>query len=465
MKSSAVNSSVVQKEVEKLVSTAKEYLWPAFGRDASFFDLPVSLIRAGEGRYIIDSFGKRLLETNSCGAAANLGFNLPELMEAVSDQMNKIINTTPNQFAPTEPVVWLAEKLAAISPGSLKYTIFSSNGSDANETALKIARHYWKLMGKGTKYKVIHRYPGDYHGMSMSVSSASGHIFRRTPFEPLMTGFIAIHAPNCYRCPYDLAYPECNLLCARELRKVIEFEDPSTVACFITESTNTGLGIIPPPPGYMKMVRDICDEYEILLIADEVITGFARSGFWFECEKHGIVPDMLALGKNLSWGCGALAGTHVKSEIAEAFTGKNTLQHGYTFGGIGYLAAAGIAGIEYVEKHNLLTRASEIGDIMMRELNKIKDKSAVVGDVRVNGALVGVELVKDKKTKEIFADRIAVANLVNRVGREDGVLFNTSTWYGDIIWLLVALTMTNEELDMIFNAVDKAVAAVEKQFL
>lgn len=453
------------ERVEKLVSTAKEYLWPAFGRDASFFDLPVSLIDSGEGRYITDSFGNRLLETMSCGAAASLGFNLPELMEAVSVQMKKILNTTPNLFAPTEPVVLLAEKLAAISPGSLKYTIFSTNGSDANETAIKIARQYWKIMGKGTKYKIIHRYPGDYHGMSLSMSSASGHLFRRAPFEPLMAGFVAIHAPNCYRCPYNLTCPECNLLCAQELGKVIEFEDPSTIACFITESTNTGLGIIPPPPGYMKMVRGICDKYEILLIADEVITGFARSGFWFECEKHGIVPDMLALGKNLSWGCGALAGTHVKSEIAETFTGKDTLQHGFTFGGMGYLAAAGLAGIAYVEKHNLLARASEIGDKMSRELGAIKDKSAVVGDVRVNGALIGVELVKDKATKEIFADRAAVANLVNKVGRDNGVLFSCSTWYGDIIWLLVALTTTDEELDIIFNAVKKAVAAVEKQFL
>ena len=452
-------------EVDKLISTAKAYLWPAFGRDASFFDLPVSLIRIGEGRHIIDSFGNRLLETNSCGAAASLGFNLPELVAAVSGQMKKIINTTPNLFAPTEPVVWLAEKLAAISPGSLKYTIFSSNGSDANETALKIARHYWKVMGKGTKYKVIHRYPGDYHGMSLSTSSASGHLFRRVPFEPLMAGFIAIHSPNCYRCPYNLTCPECDLLCAQELRKVVEFEDPSTIACFITESTNTGLGIIPPPPGYMKMVRDICDEYEILLIADEVITGFARTGFWFECEKHGIVPDMLAIGKNLSWGCGPLAGTHVKSEIAEAFTGKNTFQHGYTFGGMGYLAAAGLVGIKYVEKHNLLARASEIGTIMSRELGAIKDKSPVVGDVRVSGALVAVELVKDKATKEMFPDCAAVANLVTKVGRDNGVLFNCSSWYGDVLWLLVALTMTDDELGMVFNAVDKVVAAVEKQFL
>ena len=451
-------------EVDKLVSTAKEYLWPAFGRDASFFDLPVSLIRAGEGRHIIDSFGNRLLESFSCGAAAPLGFNLPEIMEAVFDQMKKILNTTPNMFAPTEPVIWLAEKVASISPGSLKYTLFSSNGTDANEAAIKIARQYWKIVGKGTKYKVIHRYPGDYHGISLSMSSASGHPYRRVSFEPLMAGFVAIHAPNCYRCPYNLTCPECDLLCAQELRKVIEFEDPSTISCFIVEATNTGGGMIPSPPGYMKMVRDICDEYEILLIVDEVITGFGKTGFWFESEKHGIVPDMIAMGKGICSGCGPLAGTHVKSEIAETFTGKNTLQHGYTFGGMGYLAAAGLAGIDYIEKHNLLARALEIGDKMSREFGAITNRSSVVGDVRVNGVLAAVELVKDKATKEMFTDRVAVANLITKVGRENGVLFTCNHLYGDMIFLSIQLNMTDEELDLVFNAVDKAVAAVENQF-
>ena len=176
------------------------------------------------------------------------------------------------------------------------------------------------------------------------------------------------------------------------------------------------------------------------------------------------MPDMLALGKNVAWGCGALAATHVKSEIAETFTGKDTFQHGYTFGGTGYLAAAGLAGIEYVEKHNLLARAREIGEIMGKELEAIKDKSAVVGDVRSNAGLIAVELVKDKATKELFSDRAAVAGLIGKVSRENGVLLSCSTWYGDILWLMVSLTMTNDELGMVVNAVDKAVAAVEKQF-
>jgi adenosylmethionine-8-amino-7-oxononanoate aminotransferase len=452
-------------EIDKLVSTAKEYLWPAFGRDASFFGHPVSIIRSGQGRHIVDSFGNRLLETYSCSGGVPLGFNLPEIMEAVFDQMKRIINTTPYLFAPTEPVIWLAEKIASMSPGSLKYTIFGCNGTDANDTAIKIARHYWKIMSKSTKYKVISRYPRGYHGMSLSTASAGGQAVRRVPFEPLMAGFIHIHAPVCYRCPYNLSCPECGLLCAQEFRKIVEFEDPSTVACFIGEQTLGGGGIIPPPPGYMKMIREICDENEILLIADEIITGFGKTGFWFECEKEGIVPDMITIGKGMSWGCGPLAGTHVKSELAEVFTGENVLQHGYTFGGMGYLAAAGLAGIDYIEKHKLLERVSEISAQLSRELGTIKEKSPVVGDVRVNGVLAGIELVRNKATKEMFADRAAVANLIGKIGKDNGMLFTCSPRYGDILQLAIQFTMTDEELHLVFNTIDKAVAEVEKQFL
>ena len=450
-------------EADRLVSIAKEYYWPAFGRDASFLGRPASIFECGEGCFVTDIFGNRLLDAEASASASYLGFNPPEVLEAMTDEMKKLTNQAP-LLVNTPPSILLAEKIASISPGNLKYTIFGSNGTDANDAAVKIARQYWKIMGKGTKYKVIHRYPGDYHGMSLSMASASGHTFRRIPYEPLMAGFVAFHAPNCYRCPYNLSYPECDLLCAQEFRKVVEFEGPSTIACLISESTNTGLGIIPPPPGYMKMISDICHEYEILLILDEVITGVAKTGSWFECQKYDIVPDMITMGKAISAGCGPLAATHVKGEIAEVFSGENVLQHGYTFGGMGYLAAAGLAGINYVEKHGLLARASEIGAIMSRELGSIKDKSPVVGDVRVNGVLVAVELVKDKTTKEIFPNRFEIANLVNEVGRDKGVLLHCMTWYGDIMQMYLPLIISDEEISMVLNAIDRAVVEVERQF-
>ena len=447
----------------KLVTTAKKFLWPTFGRDAFFFDDPGSIVKSAEGRYVMDSFGNRLLETNSSGGAAPLGYNLPELMEAIAVQMKNILNTTPSLFVPTEPVIWLAEKIASLSPCNLQYTIFGSNGTDANDAAMKISRVYWKIMGKSTKYKIISRYPRGWHGMSMSGAAASSHPFRRIPWEPLPPGFIQIHAPICYRCPYDLIHPYCNLRCAQELHRVIEYEDSSTVACFILEQTMGGGGIIPPPEGYMKAVREICDKFGVLLITDEVITGFGKTGYWFECQKYNIVPDIITMGKGLSWGCGALSGTHVHKAIAEVFTGENTLKHGYTFGGMGYLAAAGLAGIEYVEKHNLLKRAVEIGNKLSTELGALQERSSVVGDVRVNGVLAGIELVKDKRTKECFSDRNAVALLISKIGRDNGVLLACSPWYGDIIVLMIQLTMTNEELDIAFRAINKAVDAVEKE--
>ena len=451
-------------EADRLVLIAKEYYWPAFGRDASFLGRPASIFESGEGSFCTDIFGNRLLDAETTASASYLGFNPPEVVAAMADEMKKITNQAP-LLVNTPPSILLAEKIASISPGDLKYTIFGSNGTDANDAAVKIARQYWKIMGKGTKYKVIHRYPGDYHGMSLSMASASGHIFRRIPYEPLMAGFVAFHAPNCYRCPYSLTYPQCGLLCAQEFRKVVEFEDPSTIACLISESTNTGLGIIPPPPGYMRMLRDICNEYEILLILDEIITGIAKTGSWFECQKYDVVPDMVTLGKAISVGCGPLAATHVKSEIAEAFTGKDVLQHGYTFGGMGYLAAAGLAGINYIEEHNLLARASEIGTRLSQELGAIMAKSPVVGDVRVNGVLTAVEVVRDKGTKEIFSNRFEVANLINKVGRDNGVLLNCMTWYGDIIQMYLPLTISDEEIGIVFNAINKAVVEVEEQFL
>jgi taurine-pyruvate aminotransferase len=450
---------------EVLISKAKKHLWPHFGHDATFFDGPMSIIRSAEGRTVTDILGNRYLESNSCGTANVLGFNLPEILEAIHEQINRIGNTTPNAFAPTEPLVLLAEKIASFYPGKLTHTLFSSNGTDANETALKIARQYWKIIGKGTKYKTISRYPRGYHGMSLNTLSASGHSFRRTAFEPLVAGFIHIHAPVCYRCPFNLCYSSCGLLCAQELRQVIEYEDPSTIACFIGEQTFGGGGIIPPPPGYMKLIREICNEYEILLILDEVVTGFGKTGTWFECEKYDIVPDMITMGKCLSWGTGPLSGTRVKSEIAEVFVGKNVMQHGYTFGGMGYLAAAGLAGIDYVQKHRLLERASDIGVKMTIELEQIKENSKVVGDVRVNGVLAGVELVQDKPSKKMFDNRSAVSELVEKLGRENGVILNCFASYGNIINLCIPLTMTDDEMAMVVKAIGKAVAGVEERLL
>jgi len=450
---------------EHSVALAREYFVSGFGRGADYYGGPGTIIASEEGNYATDIYGTRLFDTESCASACYLGFHLPEVMSALHDEMRRIPSTTP-LFVPTEKQLQLAKKLAELSPGDMKYTVFGCNGTDATEGAIKMSRQYWKAVGKAGKYKVLHRVPGDYHGMSLAMSSASGHTFRRAPYEPLMPGFISVDAPNCYRCPFETSYDECNLLCARQVEKAIQFEDPESVACFITENTNTGLGIVPPPPGYMQRVAEICAAHNVHLIADEIITGIAKTGSWFESEAQGIVPDFLCIGKAISAGCGALATTHMRKGIGEVLLDTASVHHGFTYSGLSYLAAAGLAGIEYVEKNNLVARARQIGELTGTRLRRLAESSAIIGDVRISGAIQGVELVRDKATRQRFNDPRAVNACIAEAGRDHGVLLNCQfPHYGNIITMYLPLTSTDFELDMVCDAIADAVGRVEQRFL
>jgi adenosylmethionine-8-amino-7-oxononanoate aminotransferase len=450
---------------EDIIRLAREYTVSGFGRGADFYGGPGTIVAKEEGHYATDIFGTRLFDTETCASANYLGFGLPEVMSALREEMDRLPSTTP-LFVPTEKLLLLAEKLASLSPGDMKYSVFGCNGTDATEGAIKMSRQYWKAVGKGGKYKVIHRIPGDYHGMSLAMVSASGHTSRRAPYEPLMAGFVPVNAPNCYRCPFEKTYDECDLLCARELEKAIQFEDPETVACFITENTNTGLGIVAPPQGYMKRVSEICARHNVHLIADEIITGIAKTGSWFESEAHGIVPDFICIGKSISAGCGALAVTHTTRDIGEVLVSTASLHHGFTYAGMSYLAAAGLAGLEYIEKHDLVTRAREIAQITGGRLRSFAESSPIIGDVRTSGALQGIELVKDKKTKAKFDNPRQVNALIAQVGRDHGVLLNCQfPQYGNIITMYLPLTSRDAELSLVCEAIEDAVGQVEKRFL
>ncbi len=453
-----------RQEADSLLAIAREYYVSGFGRGDAFHERPGAIIESADGHYAVDINGTRLFDTETCASACYLGFGRPEVMQALQEEMARIPCTTP-LFVPTAPLLKLGEKLASISPGNLKYSVFSANGTDATEGAIKITRQYWKVMGRAGKYKVLHRVPGDYHGMSLSMVSASGHTFRRSPYEPLMAGFIPFHAPNCYRCPFEKSMPDCQLFCARELEKVIQFEDPETIACVITENTNTGLGIVPPPPGYMQLISEICSRYGVLLVADEIITGIAKTGAWFESEKHGFVPDILCIGKAISAGCGALAVTHLSENIGRVLVECSNLHHGFTYGGLGYLAAAGLAGIAYVEEHNLLERARQIEAFMGARLGVLAAQSPVVGDVRMTGAIQGIELVRDKATKSKFDDPWEVASFISQVGREHGVLLSCQfPHYGNIITMYLPLTSTDDELAMVCDSIEDATRRVEQRY-
>ncbi|MBI4199348.1 MAG: aspartate aminotransferase family protein [Chloroflexi bacterium] len=452
-------------DAQKLTESAKQFLWGTFGKDPSYFDTPGSIVVSAQGPYVTDIHGVRYIDSQGSAGSAILGFNHPHVLEAMVRQLSAVAQN-PSGWPASVPQVQLAEKIASLSPGSLKYTIFACNGTDANETAIKIARKYYKLQGKSGKYKVIGRYR-NYHGMSLATLAAGGVVQRRKDYEPLPPGFTHIATPYCYRCRYPADHPQCAGRYADELRQAIEFEDPSSIACYLGEQTVFGGGVLPPPPDYMRRIREICDEHDILLIADEVVTGFGRTGAWFESAKYGIVPDIITLAKAITSGHAPLSATHVKEEIARAFFGggDRLFQHGFTFGGMPVACAAGLATLEFIEETGLLATVPEKSARFVRELERIQERSPLVGDVRSHGMLFGVELVRDKETKEVWPlpEREGIAKAIVAEGKRHGVLLAPYTLHGTLIVVLAPpLTIEDTELEAIASALEAALREAEK---
>jgi taurine-pyruvate aminotransferase len=444
---------------------AKSYVWPIFGKDPSFFDETASIAVSAEGPYVTDIDGNRFIDAWACATAATLGYNHPRIVEAMTRQMSAMVQNA-GSWPANLPQVQLAEKIASLTPGSLQYSIFACNGTDANETAIKIAREYHKLRGHGAKYKVIGR-DRNYHGMSLSTLAAGGSIRRRKYMDPFPTGFTHISTPNAYRPKYSGDEAEVTRRYADELRRTIEFEDPETVACFIGEQTLGGGGILPPPPGYMKQLRQICDDYDVLLIVDEVITGFGRTGTWFECEQYDFVPDMITMAKGITSGHAPLSATHVKPEIAETFFGHpdRLFHHGYTYSGMAVSCAAGVATIEYIEESGLLGTLAGRSDAIRRELDGLKERSPVLGDVRSNGMLFAVELVSDKQTKECWTGPVRenVAKAIVDTGKRHGVIFPVLNNHGGL-YIIIAppLNIRDTEMEAIFTSLEAALQEAER---
>ena len=443
----------------ELREKGKKYLWLSFGRDESWFDQGLILSRA-QGHYVYDVGGNRYFDAMSGQGAVMLGYNHPAVVEAMVVQMQKITGNASGWPA-SVPQIQLAEKIVSLAPPGLSKVFFACNGTDATETAVKIARQYWKLRGKATKYKVIVRW-GGYHGSSLAMSAASGYPWRRKSFEPLPVGFVHIKPPYCYRCPYGLTYPSCGVECAEEFRKVVEYEDPSTVAAYMGEFTIAGGGVIPPPPGYAERVRELCDRYEILMIADEIVTGFGKTGSWFECQQLGVVPDMVTAGKALTGGHAALSAVVAKAEIAQTFSGDSDacLHHGYTFGGMPVACAAGLAAIESVEEQDLVAQVPSKSGFFRQLLEPLRELG-IVGDIRSTGLMVGIELVKDRRTKEGFSQPNRVRDALIGLARQNGIHIAS---LGTRMHFFLPLTVTNEELEWLAQATQRILRELASRF-
>jgi adenosylmethionine-8-amino-7-oxononanoate aminotransferase len=361
----------------------------------------------GEDIWVWDVKGDKYLDGISGVWVTSLGHDNQRVADAVRDQLEQLIFCSPILSTNTRAIE-LVELLGRITPDELTTIKILSGGSEATETAMKLVRQYFEQTGKPHKKTIISRYL-NFHGVTLGALTATGMPNRKTPFEPLSGGFRHIAPPYCIRCPYDLTYPECDVLCARILEQVIVYENPDTVAAFMAEPIQLSTGNIVPPPEYWPIIRDICDKYDVMIILDEVATGMGRTGKWWGADTFGFVPDVLCMGKGMGAGFIPLSGVAFRDEVADVFISEDkerAFADGHTYGGNPVACAAGIAVLHELEERNLVEQCYQRGQYLTDRLEELKDLG-VIGDVRGRGLMIGVEFVQDPETMEQFPEEQA----------------------------------------------------------
>ncbi|MEW6244608.1 MAG: aspartate aminotransferase family protein [Bacillota bacterium] len=415
------------------------------------------IIVRGHDCYVWDIDGKRYIDGFAGLQLTNVGHGRKEIADAVTRQMGEIEYWHLFAGFCNLPAVKLSSKLADLAPGNLQVTHFVNSGSEAADSAFKIARQYQRKRGFAQKYKIIYRNRA-YHGMTMGATSAAGDKAFRAYHEPLVPGFIRIPNNHCYRCHFGLSYPMCDLQCARVLETTILEEGPETVAAFIADPVqgSTG-GYIPPVPEYIPMVREICRKYNVLYIDDEVITGFGRTGKMFGIEHWQQAPDIMIVAKGLSSGYLPVGAVIMTSEIADTLQDEAFL-HGMTYGGHPACAAAALANLEIVERESLPARAARMQGYVMERLRSMLDYS-IVGEVRGIGMMYALEIVRDKSSKESFAQ--ASARIVE-IAAEKGLILRVGSMGGSVL-MCPPLIMTEELADEMLDIVSETISEVSRE--
>jgi taurine--2-oxoglutarate transaminase len=411
-----------------------------------------------KGNYFYDSTGKQYLDFSSMFVFSNVGHADERIASAIGKQAAKL-ETAASPFA-SEPKARLAKLIAEITPGDIKKSYFSTSGAEANEGALKLAR-----MATG-KQKIIARYRA-YHGSTMGAMAMSND-YRNWACEPSIPSVIHCLDPYCYRCPFGVTYPNCDLQCAKHVEDVVRFEGGANrVAGFISETIVGANGVIPPPEGYWQKIREICDRYEMLLMVDEVMVGFGRTGKWFAIEHYDVVPDVITMAKGVTSGYVPLGVTAMRPWVAEKFESQQWV-HGHTYSGHTLAMAAGVATIEVYKQDGLIQRSAEMGKYLKEKALELQEKHPSVGDVRGKGLFVGLELVKNRKTREPLHDGLiegvrppTAKNRVLGAALKEGVYCLPGSV--SVIILAPPLAVTKEEINFAIDVFDRALPIADAE--
>ena len=431
----------------------RSHVWHPLFQHQRLDDTELLVFKSAHGTTLVDTEGNEYLDAYSALWNVNVGYGRQEIADAVYAQVQELCYYPHSQV--NVPATELAERLAQCLPGELNHVFFCNSGSEANETAIKIARQYGRQNFPGeNRYKIISRYRG-YHGFTYGAMSATGQARRRKAFEPLVPGFHHASPPYCYRCPLGLDEKSCNDACVHEIERIIQSEGPETVIAVIAEPIIGGGGVIVPSDEYFPKLRQICDNYGLLLILDEVITGFGRTGKMFACEHWNVQPDIITLAKGLTSGYIPLGACVASTSVFNTFLGSPDENREFsqvcTYGGHPVACAAGIANLNILQSERLWENAEKVGNYLLEKLKMLKSLP-IVGDVRGKGLMLAVELIQDDgaqletdKTNRIVGQLREKGVIVGKIGHAVDEPEN-------IIFIAPSLILTTSEADRILDA-------------
>lgn len=413
----------------------------------------IPVISRGEGAYVFDEEGNRYLDLDAgVTRPVHVGYGREELAQAAHDQMCTLAYFTPCQFT-TRPALTLAERLSDLTPANLTRFLFECDGSEAVESAMKLAKHYHYFRGDKGRFKVISR-RGAYHGVNGIGIRALGTVMpMRQMMEPLAPGGVMVESPYCYRCPLNLVYPDCDMACARNVEQIIEFENPEQISAFIGEPIQQGFGALAPPDEYWPIIRDICDRHGILLIMDEVICGFGRTGRMFGIEHFDVEADLLTMAKGLTSGYVPLGAVGCSDKVMAPI---DIFMHLHTYGNHPVSCATGIRNLEILVDEGLVEHSRSMGAHFLEGLKSL-EKHKIVGEARGNGLWTALDLTIDKETRAIFPPE-RLPGMIRRA-MDEGFIMKTM---GHALEFAPPLIIQKDEIDASIEMLDCCLTEEEK---
>jgi len=445
---------------QAVASIGETHLWHHALQHHGLDEHPPLVVERADGCYVWDSEGNRYLDAMAGLWCVNAGYGRKPIADAVYEQMQRL--SYYHLAASHRPALDLAARLAGMLPAPLSRVFFTNSGSEAVETALKMARQSAHRLHPGeNRYKIIARHRA-YHGFTMGALSATGQHMRRRAFEPLIPGFLHVPPPDQLRCAFCAGESACNLGCANEFERVIRMEGPDTVAAIIVEPVTGGGGIFPAPEGYLRSLREICDRYGVLLILDEVITGFGRTGKLFAFEHAGIIPDLLVLAKGITSAYQPLGATVASEQIFETFSSAHDASakfaHLSTFGGHPCSCAAAMANLDIICGERLWENSASVGAFLIDRLRYIRDPR--IAEVRGVGLLMGIELVSGPDNSPLPESTVVQ---IQKAVRDRGVLIgrnaDTVSGFGNVLTISPPLILTKDQAGEIANSIESALSA------